>query len=168
MIATVLTRDPAGQTPSGRHEFILGLDRPAIWLRREDGSLPYGCATAAQPDRSVRYRTPSTISFHRQRHARRDGALRITVRSIRRSPFARSRGAERIADDAPGPATARKPEVFALEVRPGRNVASIVSSKKMSRTGDQSGCADPLSFELQEGPAIFPAPQNIESARPRP
>ncbi len=76
--------------------------------------------------------------------------------------------AQQMADRLPtGPATAHKPEVFALEVRPGRNVASIVASKKMSRTGDQSDCADPLSFELQEGPAIFPAPQNIESARPR-
>ncbi len=76
--------------------------------------------------------------------------------------------AQQMADGlSTGPATARKPEVLALEVRPGRNVASIVASKKMSRTGDQSDCADPLSFELQEGPAILPAPQNIESARPR-
>ncbi len=77
--------------------------------------------------------------------------------------------AQQMADGLPtGPATTRKPEVLALEVRPGRNVASIVASKKMSGTGDQSDCADPLSFELQEGPAIFPAPQNIESSRRTP
>ncbi len=49
----------------------------------------------------------------------------------------------------------------------GATLRRSLPQKKMSITGDQPGCADPLSFELQEGPAIFPAPQNIESARPR-
>ena len=42
------------------------------------------------------------------------------------------------------------------EPKRGRNVVSIVASGKVSRTGDQPGCADPLSLELQEGPADLP------------
>ena len=37
-----------------------------------------------------------------------------------------------------------------------RNVASNVASENMSRTGDQPGCADPLSSSFQEGPADLP------------